>query len=1342
MSPKSPKRMSTSRRRSGASRGSSAAASVSGVAAGPSAPASANIRVAVRVRPENSREKAGGFRNVIDIVDHQMLVFDPKEEEDVFYFHGKKEGRRDLNKRACKDKKFAFDAVFGPGSTNLDVFEGTTKDLVDTVFNGYNSSVFAYGATGAGKTFTMLGSEGAHGITFMTMKEVFNRMESCSEEMSCEIAISYLEIYNETVHDLLTPSGVLNIREDGKSGVNIPGLSLHKPGSPEEVLGLLSYGNSNRTQHPTDANAESSRSHAVLQVFLKQKNKDAGLSAEVKIAKLSMIDLAGSEKGGVTGAKGVRFREGSNINKSLLALGNCINALADGAKYIPYRNSKLTRLLKDSIGGNCRTVMVANVSPSSQTFEDTFNTLKYADRAKKIKINLKKNVVNVDFHIAQYAKIVEDLKGEINVLKEKIKSLETENEALREGGAVPMEGISDEQSTGDGSVEDSLRENKSKVQDNAEELEEMRATLDRLIQRQHDYDSLQKRVAEYKKKDAEQKETIKQLMEGGVNGGSGGASGNILDDLVDKRRELVTALRNEESLIATLKMRVHFKERAVLRSNLINLTQNSLEKSNIKNAKGIETLSKKIERKEEKISDILKELHENQSTLESITNANPEEANSKIALLQIALMEKEAESSHLHNLINTMGGELDKTETGLMSCLPILKQNHMMCRAHEIASKDDQGKFDEMVGQLIGNKVSWSENISTSDEMMLATNIYAQVSRLQLPTLMHLTSSRPSSAEQRSLFGPDEGETNLPSGVAYINNEQVENVNMIGEKCKENESQSETLEAEPLFPTRENLPVIADDDIILATPQLERQNSGQLRRLAEMTADSSFLETPPASSLCANTPLVMRSDPDTSSNLPPRADTKTIHPPRPATPTNLSNRSITPTFPELSYRSGTPTMQELSVDQLREACQSNIFALQSGSRSNTPDLQSGSRSNTPDLRSGSRSNTPVPGIILTEEHSGTPKRPAERAGSDDESPLENKRMRLDETYVPVEPAWTQHREVEVMPVTPVIVKPNMDQTYDAENDDGASPGTVCPNETITLVTKLDEQCDLGSPMEAPANQQAGNLMNSTFAIEGIEPMEVDPTVDLARFCPEMSIIVPPKSFPLLPVTGSGSPVKAGLGLSPAPNKRPSTPSPLRTSTMLDMKEGEKASKQPVSVRKSPRNGRVGSSSMGPPKPTSAKKKSGPTPSKLSGPITPQPVRRTTVKRSLSQYSQSTSNLPKVGPQPVSMRSTIQRLQDVDGAEIQETAGGARNYMSGTAASKNKAQGGFGAASLDRNYKAKTGSTLSLAKENPRTSAESLSSKTKGFSSMSSKIGTGFGKLKKSVSNTVLKQNNK
>merc|ERR1712226_685922 len=267
----------------------------------------------------------------------------------------------------------------------------------------------------------MLGSTNNPGITFRTVMELYRKIDEMKEESSVEVAVSYLEVYNESIIDLINPeTGQLAIRDDGKSAINIPGLSVHRPNGPEDLLRLLQYGNSNRRQHPTDANKESSRSHAVFQVFIKQKGRCAGLSSDVKVAKLSMIDLAGSEKGSATGTKGARFREGANINKSLLALGNCINALAEGSKYIPYRNSKLTRLLKDSIGGNCRTVMISNVSPSSMTFEDTFNTLRYADRAKKIKINLKKNVLNVDFHVAQYVKIVEDLRGEISQLKERI----------------------------------------------------------------------------------------------------------------------------------------------------------------------------------------------------------------------------------------------------------------------------------------------------------------------------------------------------------------------------------------------------------------------------------------------------------------------------------------------------------------------------------------------------------------------------------------------------------------------------------------------------------------------------------------------------------------------------------------------------------------------------------------------------------------------------------------------------------------------------------------------------------------------------------------------------------
>nr|XP_027218258.1 kinesin-like protein KIF18A [Penaeus vannamei] len=163
-----------------------------------------------------------------------------------------------------------------------------------------------------------------------------------------------------------------------------------------------------------------------LKIFVRQQDRTANVKSNVAIAKLSMIDLAGSERGSATGFRGARFREGANINKSLLALGNCINALADGQKHIPYRDSKLTRLLKDSIGGNCRSVMIAAISPASTTFEDTFNTLRYANRAKTIKTTLKKNIMNVDQHVSQYVQIVDDLRKEICSLKEKFISAKYE----------------------------------------------------------------------------------------------------------------------------------------------------------------------------------------------------------------------------------------------------------------------------------------------------------------------------------------------------------------------------------------------------------------------------------------------------------------------------------------------------------------------------------------------------------------------------------------------------------------------------------------------------------------------------------------------------------------------------------------------------------------------------------------------------------------------------------------------------------------------------------------------------------------------------------------------------
>ncbi|CAH1257505.1 KIF18A [Branchiostoma lanceolatum] len=388
---------------------------------------SSNMKVVVRVRPPNASEREDQkSRTIVRVMDEHLLVFDPKDDDaSPNYYHGKRK-RRDLLTRKNKDLKFIFDRVFNDMASQQEVYESTTKVIVDGVLNGYNCSVFAYGATGAGKTFTMLGAPQNPGVIFLTMMDLYQRIDQMQSEKICDVAVSYLEVYNETIRDLLVPSGTLAVREDPQKGVVVSGLTLHKPRSAEELIHMLEYGNQNRTQHPTDANATSSRSHAVFQVFVRQKDRTANISSDVRVAKMSLIDLAGSERATVTTNRGARFREGANINKSLLALGNCINALADPQYkgHIPYRNSKLTRLLKDSLGGNCRTVMIAAVSPSSLSYEDTHNTLKYANRAKNIRCTLKKNVVSVDFHVSRYAQICEDLRKEVTELKSKIKGYE------------------------------------------------------------------------------------------------------------------------------------------------------------------------------------------------------------------------------------------------------------------------------------------------------------------------------------------------------------------------------------------------------------------------------------------------------------------------------------------------------------------------------------------------------------------------------------------------------------------------------------------------------------------------------------------------------------------------------------------------------------------------------------------------------------------------------------------------------------------------------------------------------------------------------------------------------
>ncbi|XP_059613334.1 kinesin-like protein KIF18A [Phlebotomus argentipes] len=378
------------------------------------------MRVAVRVRPFSRQELEANQRTIVRVMDGQNLLFDPEDDDDEFFFHGSKVKHRDVTKRVRKKMPMEYDYVFGAEAVNADIYATCMEPLIASVMEGFNCSVFVYGATGAGKTFTMLGKEGTPGITYLTIQELFRQMGELQQERKFAIGVSYLEVYNEQVMNLLTKAGPLKLREDS-SGVVVSGLSLKPIYDAKELIALLSQGNQNRTQHPTDANAESSRSHAIFQVHIRMEDLK---TSQKRTVKLSMIDLAGSERASSTKGIGVRFKEGASINKSLLALGNCINKLADGLDHIPYRDSNLTRILKDSLGGNCQTVMIANVSPSSLMYDDTYNTLKYASRAKKIRTTCRQNILRSNLPVEFYAKKTACQEEEIQRLKKIIQQQE------------------------------------------------------------------------------------------------------------------------------------------------------------------------------------------------------------------------------------------------------------------------------------------------------------------------------------------------------------------------------------------------------------------------------------------------------------------------------------------------------------------------------------------------------------------------------------------------------------------------------------------------------------------------------------------------------------------------------------------------------------------------------------------------------------------------------------------------------------------------------------------------------------------------------------------------------
>ncbi|XP_044009041.1 kinesin-like protein KIF19 isoform X1 [Aphidius gifuensis] len=373
-------------------------------------PSDEKLTVAVRIKPLRIDETGP---RALHAVNNKTVMLDDLEME---------------KQKRNTPRRYLYDLVLGEESTQEEVYEGTTKTLVQDIINGYNATVFAYGATGAGKTHTMVGNPSDPGIMVRALNDIFLARKQIPEAVDFEVTMSYLEIYNENIRDLLNPNtGYLELRDESRGrNVQVPGLTELSTNSTEEVMKILQRGNIARTVEPTSANETSSRSHALLSVSVKQttrpaSSKDIRHRARVKHGRLFMIDLAGSERLKQTKNHGKRLQEGAHINRSLLALGNCITALSVGARYVNYRDSKLTRLLKDALGGNCRTVMIANVSPALIHKEESKNTLMYADRANRITNKVERNtIVDVNYHVTQYRDIISDLKNEISRLRTKV----------------------------------------------------------------------------------------------------------------------------------------------------------------------------------------------------------------------------------------------------------------------------------------------------------------------------------------------------------------------------------------------------------------------------------------------------------------------------------------------------------------------------------------------------------------------------------------------------------------------------------------------------------------------------------------------------------------------------------------------------------------------------------------------------------------------------------------------------------------------------------------------------------------------------------------------------------
>ncbi|KAI3381798.1 hypothetical protein SNEBB_000846 [Seison nebaliae] len=556
------------------------------------------VQVVVRCRPMSEKEIADRHENIV--------MVDSRENSIV------------IKQSDSQKKTFTFDHAYDGNSTQKQLYDDCFSSIVDSVLEGYNGTIFAYGQTGTGKTYTMEGVRHIpeeRGVIPHSFAHIFNTIKENGKQMFI-VRASYLEIYKEDIRDLLDNTGKqkLSIRDRPDTGPYIPNLRTSMARTPEEIESVMAIGNKNRSVGRTDMNKHSSRSHAIFTIQIERKDDES--ESHIRAGKLHLVDLAGSERLAKTGAKGERLEEAKKINLSLLALGNVVSSLVKSGAYIPYRDSLLTRLLQDSLGGNAKTVMVATVGPANYNMEETLVTLNYANRAKMIKNRPKINEDPKDALLREYIEQINELreqlhrtKGgvvgakEIHAIQSRSKKKKKKTKKRNDGNHGTGDASAGDENESDENIVDSKQlEEELKRQDQMREaarheleccLEEKELLLGKLNERESEYKT---QNAETKRLEEEIREMKKELR------------------TMPKKDELEKRMAEQEKELeekyTILEKEAQIEQEIQERLRTTDQTKESLEKDFSSKSQELETITKKLKKIEKNLSIIKSQVEE------------------------------------------------------------------------------------------------------------------------------------------------------------------------------------------------------------------------------------------------------------------------------------------------------------------------------------------------------------------------------------------------------------------------------------------------------------------------------------------------------------------------------------------------------------------------------------------------------------------------------------------------------------------------------------------------------------------------------------------------------------